>query len=233
MIPLRDSIKSTTFPYVTVSLVAINTLIFIFQITLNERQLIILFNNLGVIPAIFTQFSIVQILLAGILPIGSLITSIFLHGSWLHLLGNMVYLWVFGDNVEDRLGHGGFFVFYLVAGVIGSLAHILANPMSSIPTIGASGSIAGILGAYLVFYPRAKVQALIPLIVIFTVTRIRAVYFLFIWFFIQVLNGITVMASGAQAVAWWAHIGGFLAGAIIAAYFKLGLPEGNPNLRPT
>lgn len=220
MIPLRDSVKSATYPYVTVSLVVLNVIIFIFQLTLGNRELTLLFNIFGVVPALFTEGG----LLAGLFPIMSLITAIFLHGSLLHLGGNMLYLWVFGDNVEDRLGHLGFIVFYLTAGIAGSLAHILANPTSAIPTIGASGSIAGVLGAYMVFYPRAKVQAFIPLIIIFTVTRIRAVYFLFLWFAIQLLNGITVIGTGA-AVAWWAHIGGFLTGAIIGAYFKYWLPE--------
>jgi membrane associated rhomboid family serine protease len=196
--------------------------IFLWQLSLANRELAFLFNNFGVVPALFTQGGI---FFAGIYPSLSLLTAIFLHGSWFHLLGNMLYLWVFGDNVEGKLGHVGFFVFYLTAGVVGSLAHILANPASAIPTIGASGSIAGVLGAYMVFFPRAKVQAFIPLIIIFTVTRIRAIYFLFLWFAIQLLNGLTVLGTGAQAVAWWAHIGGFMAGATIGAFFRFWLPE--------
>jgi membrane associated rhomboid family serine protease len=222
MIPFRDSVKAATYPYVTVSLVIINSMIFLWQLSLTNREITFLFSNFGVIPAFFTQEGI---FFTGLFTSLSLVTAIFLHGSWFHLLGNMLYLWVFGDNVEDKLGHVGFIFFYLIAGVVGSLAHILANPMSAIPTIGASGSIAGVLGAYMVFFPRAKVQALIPLIIIFTVIRIRAVYFLFLWFGIQLLNGLTVSGTGAQAVAWWAHIGGFLSGAIIGAYFRFWLPE--------
>ncbi len=222
MIPLRDSIKSSMYPYVTVSIVVINTVVFVLQNFLSIRELNIFFQVFGVIPAYFTQLTLFQLLGAGLFPMFSLITAIFIHGSWLHLISNMIYLWVFGDNVEDKLGHLGFLVFYLVVGMVGSFAHILANPDSTIPTIGASGSIAGVLGAYLIFYPKAKVQAIIPLLIIYTITRIRAVYFLILWFALQLLNGVTLMAAGT-AVAWWAHIGGFLGGAAIALFFSYQL----------
>lgn len=217
MIPLRDSVKSSVYPYVTVALIVVNVTVFLLQIFFDIATLNQLFTLFGVIPTLFTRLTLIE-LFFNPFPILSLLTAIFLHGSWLHLLSNMLYLWIFGDNVEDRLGHGGFLVFYLITGVVGSLSHILANPASTVPTIGASGAIAGVLGAYLVFYPRAKVQAIIPLVFIYTITRIRAIYFLFIWFVLQILNGITMMSSSGTDVAWWAHIGGFAAGALLALY---------------
>ncbi|MGF7185572.1 membrane associated rhomboid family serine protease [Desulfitispora alkaliphila] len=215
MFPLRDSIASESTPYVTISLIVINVIVFIFQFTLSENQLHNLINLFGVVPADFTGISIFQILLGGLFPFISLFTAMFLHGGIIHLFGNMIYLWVFGDNIEDRIGHLGFLVFYLTAGVAGSFFHILTNPTSTVPTIGASGAVAGVLGAYFLLYPKAKVQALVFLGFIFTVTRIRAVYFLFLWFVLQFINVLS-STQGTQPVAWWAHIGGFAVGAMIA-----------------
>jgi len=144
----------------------------------------------------------------------TLVTCMFLHGGWMHFLGNMWFLHIFGDNVEDRLGHFGFSLLYLGTGALASLAHVAAGPESPIPTIGASGAIAGVMGAYAWFYPHAKVQAVLPLFIIIQVFVLPAPVFLGIWFLIQTLSGLT---SGATSgVAWWAHIGGFVAGALIA-----------------
>jgi membrane associated rhomboid family serine protease len=152
-----------------------------------------------------------------------LLTSTFLHGGLLHLLGNMLYLWVFGDNVEDRLGHGGYLLFYLAAGAAGSIAHIISNPQSTIPTIGASGAIAGILGAYLLFFPRARVLTLIPIGFFITTAYVPAPLFLFIWFILQVINvSFAGLTAGAQTVAWWAHIGGFVFGFIFVLQRRSG-----------
>ncbi len=211
MIPLRDSVRPRRTPYVNISLILLNIGVFLFTLNLSPGELLRLFNEYGVIPRAF-----VLSLLQGASPEQTFlpfVTSIFLHGGWLHLLGNMLYLWVFGDNVEDRLGHGGYLLFYLAAGAAGSFAHIAANIQSEIPTIGASGAIAGVLGAYLIFFPRARVLTLIPIGFFLTTARLPAPLFLFIWFILQLLNAsLAGLVSGAQTVAWWAHIGGFLAG---------------------
>jgi membrane associated rhomboid family serine protease len=143
----------------------------------------------------------------------------FLHGGWFHLLGNMLYLWVFGDNVEDRIGHGGYLLFYLAAGAAGSLSHIAANPQSAVPTIGASGAIAGILGAYFIFFPRAKVLTLIPIGIFITTAYLPAYLFLVLWFFLQVFNAfLSGLSTATETVAWWAHIGGFVLGFAVGAF---------------
>lgn len=144
----------------------------------------------------------------------------FLHGGWLHLLGNMLYLWIFGDNVEDRMGRGRFIIFYLLTGYIATLTHVYFLPHSTVPMVGASGAIAGILGAYFVLYPRAKVLTLVPIIIFITFIRIPALLFLGFWFLLQVINQTMISSPEAQSVAWWAHIGGFVAGAVLIKFFS-------------
>ncbi len=213
MIPLKDSVRPSRTPYVNLTLIFINFAVFVYGITLTQNELTQLFYLGGIIPRDF----ITSLMQGGAVAqtITPLITSTFLHGGLLHLLGNMLYLWVFGDNVEDRLGHGGYLLFYLAAGAAGSIAHIISNPQSTIPTIGASGAIAGILGAYLLFFPRARVLTLIPIAFFITTAYVPAPLFLFIWFILQVINvSFTGLTAGAQTVAWWAHIGGFVFGFI-------------------
>jgi len=152
-----------------------------------------------------------------------LVTSMFLHGGWLHVGGNMLYLWIFGDNVEDRLGHVRFLFFYLVCGVAAGMAHVLANPHSSAPTIGASGAIAGVLGAYFFLYPRARVLTLLPLGFYFQIIEVPALFFLGFWLLIQSVSGLASLAVRGEMVggiAWWAHIGGFVAGAALGQLLK-------------
>ncbi len=206
MIPLRDSMRTQRYPYVNILLIFVNFALFFYQMTLSNEQLTALFFRFGVIPQnfIFQQGNLVFPLLG----------SMFLHGGWFHLLGNMLYLWVFGDNVEDRMGRGVYLLFYLAAGITASLVHIAANPQSAIPTIGASGAIAGVLGAYFILFPRARVLTLIPIGFFLTTARLPAVIFLFLWFFMQLFNALAAAATAAQMVAWWAHIGGFLAGIV-------------------
>ena len=139
-------------------------------------------------------------------------TSLFLHGGWFHLIGNMWYLWIFGDNVEDRLGHGRFLVFYLASGFVAALVHSALMPGSAIPTIGASGAIAGVLGAYALAYPRARVMTLIPLIIYFKVIPVPALLLLGIWFLMQFVSGTLFSGGASGGVAWWAHIAGFVFG---------------------
>lgn len=208
MIPLRDSVRPKKYPYINILLISLNIAAFIYQLSLTEAELMGLFYRYGIIPEKF-------LLLQGAswFP---LMSSMFLHGGWFHLLGNMLYLWVFGDNVEDRLGHWGYLLFYLAAGVTSGLTHIFTNPQSAIPTIGASGAVAGILGAYFVLFPRARVLTLIPIGFLITTAHLPAVLFLFLWFVMQIFNALLAgMTAATQTVAWWAHIGGFVLGFLV------------------
>jgi membrane associated rhomboid family serine protease len=153
------------------------------------------------------------------------VTAMFLHGGWLHLGGNMLFLWIFGDNVEDRLGRLGFLLFYLAAGVAATALQIVLNPTSLVPTLGASGAIAGVLGAYVVLYPRAQVLTLVPLGLFMTTLRVPAVLYLLIWFGLQALQGVSSLATARAdtgGVAWWAHVGGFALGVVVGAVLRLG-----------
>ena len=206
MFPLSDVIPSRTRPVVTISLIALNTLMFLYQVQLDELTLQRLVFDLGVIPAFLSY--------------GDIVTSMFLHGDFLHFAGNMVFLWIFGDNVEDRVGHGGFLLFYLGTGAMASLAQVLANPTSVVPMIGASGAIAGVMGAYFVLYPHSRILTAVFLILFLDIIEIPAIFFLGVWFLLQVLHG--TMSSGAEGggVAFWAHAGGFAAGLGIGTYLR-------------
>ena len=212
MIPLRDSTHSRTIPYVTIGLIILNLYIF-FQQSISspleaEYQLL----HYAFIPSLLTErieaFSVLGFFH---LP---LVTSIFLHGGWFHVIFNMLYLWIFGDNVEDKLGHLRFLFFYLFLGIGANLIYYLTATNSSIPLVGASGAIAGILGAYIVTYPKAKITTLIFIFVFILIRKIPAFYFLLFWFGIQILNALTNMGITDSSVAWWAHVGGFLLGAL-------------------
>lgn len=213
MIPLRDDIPSSTFPIVNYLLIAANLFIFGFELSLG--------NNLD--PFIYSHAVIPdQFISTGLTldQIARLTATMFFHGGWLHVLGNMLYLWIFGDNVEDRMGHFKYLVFYLLVGYLASFAHIFSFPQSDVPLIGASGAIAGVLGAYLILYPRAKVLTLIFFIIIIQFIPIPAVVFLGIWFLLQLLSGTAGMSDqGAQSVAFWAHVGGFVAGMLLVKLF--------------
>jgi membrane associated rhomboid family serine protease len=209
MIPLRDIIPSRTTPYVTIALVAINALAWFYEISMPERTLQSFLSTYGVVPARFET--------------STLITSMFLHGSWSHVIGNMWYLWIFGDNVEDRVGHGRFVVFYLLCGIGAALAHVAAESTSLLPTIGASGAIAGVMGAYFVLYPRSRVLTLIPLIIIWEIVEIPAIFLLGFWFVMQLFSAGAVAVTANTAgggVAFVAHIAGFVIGAAGVMVFK-------------
>jgi len=213
LIPLRDSIRPEKTPYINWILIALNILVFFREITLPPQLLNEVFFNLGLIPAYA-----VHLIAGGAFLDPYMITflsSAFLHGGWLHVLSNMWFLFIFGDNVEDRLGHFRYLIFYLVVAIIGGLSHILSNPASQVPIIGASGAVAGILGAYFVTYPRARVLTLLPIIIVFTIVRIPAVIFLALWFVLQIFNGSLSLGGSADSVAWWAHVGGFIGGAVL------------------
>jgi membrane associated rhomboid family serine protease len=213
MIPLRDVIPSRTFPIFTIAFIVLNSVAFVFEQSLSPTALENFIRTYGVVPA----------RLEGV----AVLTSMFLHGGWLHFLGNMLYLWIFGDNVEDRLGHGRFVVFYLMCGAAAAVAHVLMNPNSTIPTIGASGAIAGVMGAYFVLYPNSRVLALVPLIVIWEIIEVPAILFLGLWFLMQFFQGVGSMAAKAGietgGVAFWAHIAGFVVG--MAGVFVLRKPS--------
>jgi membrane associated rhomboid family serine protease len=219
MIPLRDDTPRFSKPYVTYFLIALNTLVFLYELTLPPRNLDGLMYLFGVVP---TSVRAMLHGVEGINPAAALVpilTSMFLHASWLHLIGNMWVLWIFGDNIEDYLGHFKYLVFYILSGIAASLAHIALNSHSRIPSVGASGAIAGVMGAYFVLYPRAKVLTLVPLIVFFTFWWLPAWIVLGYWILIQFVSGaataIAYSNQTAGGIAFWAHVGGFVAGIVM------------------
>jgi membrane associated rhomboid family serine protease len=202
MIPLRDVIPSRTTPFVTVTLIAVNALVFLYQLTLGEGVNAFV-RDFGLVPAAFSWTTV--------------FTSMFLHGGFMHFGGNMLYLWIFGDNVEDRMGHGRFVVFYVLCGMAAALAQSALVPDSGIPMVGASGAIAGVMGAYFVLYPRSRIVTLVPLFVFLHIMEVPAIFFLGIWFLMQFLSGVGSIASATSAepaggIAFWAHVAGFVAG---------------------
>jgi membrane associated rhomboid family serine protease len=220
VIPIRDTIKSREYPLLNVTIILINTLAFFYQLSLG-RGLDAFILHYGLVPATFTLSAKWDIdPLTRYLPF---FTSMFLHGGWIHFLSNMWYLWIFGDNVEDRLGHVRYLIFYLLCGFMAGYIQYLIYPLSTIPMIGASGAIAGILGAYLALFPRSTVVTLVPIFIFLTLVEIPAVIFLVLWFFMQFLNGaiaITLVSQVTGGIAWWAHIGGFLTGFFLVHIFK-------------
>lgn len=227
MIPLKDDIPSKTFPIVNITLIVINVVVFFFELMLGSH-LQVFIEQFGVIPIKYfyegIQLSTGEVIYfsdySRIIP---LFSSIFLHGGWFHLFGNMLYLWIFGDNVEDRMGHFRYLIFYILCGLSASITHIIMNSESSVPTIGASGAIAGVLGAYMFLYPNAKVIVLLPIFIFFEVIQLPALFVLGLWFVMQLFQGtlaLSVESSATGGVAWWAHIGGFIFGAITVHIFK-------------
>jgi membrane associated rhomboid family serine protease len=218
MIPIKDDVPRTTFPLVVLLLITLNILLFLHEISLG-KSLELFIKNYSIIPNIF--FSPNVDTFSRFYPF---FTSIFLHGSWVHLLGNMWFLWVFGNNIEDRMGHIRFPLFYLGCGIASGLAHTYMNPESAIPTIGASGAISGILGAYLVLYPFSRVLTLVPIFFIYFV-KIPAFFFLGVWFLVQFFSGASSILAGEATtggVAWWAHVGGFASGIVLLPFFLIG-----------
>ncbi|WP_176231731.1 rhomboid family intramembrane serine protease [Candidatus Hakubella thermalkaliphila] len=227
-LPLRDTTPSRSFPIVNITLIGINILVFIYQLTLAKHALLQLVQAFGVVPQHYLS-ALRGISTEFFLDIGSihlllpLVSSMFLHGGWLHILGNMLYLWIFGDNVEDSMGHFRYLLFYLLSGTIAGLAHILTNPTSTVPTIGASGAIAGVLGAYFILFPRARVITLVPFGFFLHIIQLPALIFLGFWFVLQFLYGafaLTAVGRAAGGIAWWAHIGGFVAGMVLIFLFQ-------------
>lgn len=212
MIPLKDNIRSRHTPYVNITIIATCVGVFIVQFfSGNMLQEWAFVPDHLVTPAAWASLGVVPIILR-------IFTSMFMHGDFLHIIFNMLFLWVFGDNVEDRMGHGRYLVFYLLCGVIATLAHSVVTLFGDVPMVGASGAIAGVLGAYFVTFPRASVRALVPIFIIFTVVDLPAKLFIGIWFVFQIFSGLGSIGS-SMGIAFWAHIGGFAAGYYLARYF--------------
>ncbi len=221
--PYRDDNPRDTFPFVTVSIIIVNAIVFTAQITLPSTQLSAFFQDFGIIPARLVQvdqvFSLFSLFHHGI----TFLSSVFIHGGWMHIISNMWMLWIFGDNIEDKFGHGRFLLFYLVAGVMAGVAHVIINPGSGIPTIGASGAVSGVMGAYLLMFPKARIKAMVFIFIVFFV-RVPAWVFLGIWFSIQLASGMeSFVLEEVSGIAFWAHIGGFLVGIVVVFFRKLVL----------
>lgn len=214
MIPLRDNIRSRTVPFVSYTFIGLNIAVFVWEMVLGsgvDRYV----GAFGVVPArtVYILFDAPEYLHFAVIPF---FTSIFMHGGWFHLLGNVLFLHIFGDNIEDTFGHLRYAVFYFGCGAFASLVHVVANPGSTIPTIGASGAIAGVMGAYFLLFPGSRIVTLVPFFFFVQLIEIPAFIFLGIWFLIQFLSGSFSFAvsSHLSGIAWWAHIGGFGAGAV-------------------
>jgi membrane associated rhomboid family serine protease len=207
VIPLRDVIPSRTTPVVTIALIVLNVVVFIHELLLSPAALRHFYFTAGLVPASFSWLA--------------LVTSMFVHGGYVHIGGNLLTLWIFGDNVEDRLGRTRYVLLYLASGVAASLMHIYTNAGSPVPTIGASGAIAGVMGAYFRFYPNAKVETLVPPFFFGPYFVLPAALFLGFWFLLQFFNGFLSLAVGRESfsgVAWWAHVGGFLFGFVVCLF---------------
>ncbi|MPZ24684.1 MAG: rhomboid family intramembrane serine protease [Dehalococcoidia bacterium] len=231
MIPVSDSPRSRVFPFVNYTLIAANLLVFFYELSLGDCTgftncaLGDFIDRRGVVPDQFARGEPESIFLDPF-------TSMFIHAGWLHIISNMLFLWVFGDNVEDSMGHVRYLVFYLACGYLASVGHVAANPDDLIPAVGASGAISGVLAAYLVVYPRATVTALIPFF-LFIPAQIPAFLMIGLWFFVQLSYGAASLdpaTAATEGVAYWAHIGGFVAGLVLVWFFR-GPPRKSPYRR--
>ena len=224
MITLRDENPTTLTPVVTVALIVLNGLVYLYQLSLGQAEESFILSYAAVPAELFHRGSGgVENIVVGDprVPAGiTVLTSMFLHGGFLHLGGNMLYLWIFGNNIEDIMGHGRFIVFYLLAGLAAVFAHAVTAPESTVPMIGASGAISGVLGAYLLLFPKARVQVLLLLGVFTRIVPVPAVVVLGFWFVVQILNGVFSLGGPGGGVAWFAHIGGFVTGLALIKIFQ-------------
>ncbi len=218
MIPLRDHITTSRVPYVTYAVVGASVLVFLWQLSLGEHGGQQAVYALGAIPAVIFGHARLPADIAMVPPLATVFTSMFLHGGWMHLIGNMLYMWIFANNVEDSMGHLRFIVFYLLAGVVAVLAQSLPDVSSQVPMIGASGAISGVLGAYLMLFPRARVLVLIPLGFFLKTLYLPAAVVLGFYFVLQVV--MTAITPEGGGIAFAAHLGGFVAGAALIPLFK-------------
>jgi membrane associated rhomboid family serine protease len=220
MLPLKDDNPTRITPYITWMLIALNAMVFLYQVSLSSLGSRIFVFRYGAIASVILGNQRLPSGVAAIPPMLSIFTGMFLHGGWMHLIGNMWFLWIFGDNIEEAMGHLRYLVFYLVCGCAASWSQIVSTPDSSAPLIGASGAIAGVLGAYIMLYPRARVWTLIFLGFFVRLMYIPAVWMLGYWFLIQAVSGGMSRNPNAGGVAFWAHIGGFIAGMALVGLFK-------------
>ena len=221
MLPLKDNISARNFPYVNIGLIIINSVFFIYAKSYGHEFDQLIF-SLGFIPARFLAQQGENLLNpTGYLPVFS---SMFMHANLIHLLSNMWMLWIFGDNVEDCMGHGCFLLFFLLCGIASVLAQTISNPQSTIPMVGASGAISGVLGAYIITFPKARILTLVPIVILFYIIELPAYFFLGFWFVLQFIQGALYSLNADQVVgggvAWWAHVGGFVAGVIFLQVFR-------------
>jgi membrane associated rhomboid family serine protease len=223
MIPIKDDNPSYSFPFMTIFIIVINVAVQIYQWTLGSGGEAFIF-RFGAIPWEITHFQELPELSwthqSRFPSVITLLTSIFIHGGFFHLAGNMLYLWIFGDNVESLMGHMRFFFFFILCGIIASFTHIIIDPNSKIPMIGASGAISGVLGAYFVRFSRAKVHVLIFFFFFIRVIRVSALFALGFWFILQILSGLGTLGTKGGGVAWFAHIGGFVVGMFLIPFFE-------------
>lgn len=236
MIPVGDTIRSRSFPYVNLAIIILNLIVFIYELSLGGESRDQFLCDWGEVPRAIVDFLFPPDRVEqGIGPCGfysseqeadvllSPFTSMFLHAGWLHILSNMLFLWIFGDNVEDALGHVRYLFFYLVCGLGAAAAHIFFNADDLIPAVGASGAIAGVMGAYLVLYPRANIAVVIPFLILFGAFYVPAIFLIGLWFLLQLMSGIASIGyatGGEGGVAWWAHIGGFVVGMLLITLFR-------------
>jgi membrane associated rhomboid family serine protease len=220
VIPLRDTVRAQSWPLVTYALIGVNVWMFLYELALGP-ELEPFVRTWGFVPARYFVLAELEPdnWAARYLP---LLTSMFLHGGWAHLIGNMIYLWIFGDNVEDRLGHARYLLFYLSCGAAASLGQVASHPESTLPMIGASGAIAGVMGAYFVLYPQSRVLTAVFIIFFIDLIEIPAIYFLGIWFLMQLFSGVGSLGARAAdgGIAFWAHVGGFAAGVLLGALWR-------------
>jgi len=218
MFPLHDDNPTKVIPYVSYTILIACISIFFWQQSLGQYSQNAVY-SLGMIPAVIFNLQSLPADLVTVPAFATIFTSMFLHGGWMHLIGNMLYMWIFANNIEDAMGHKRFILFYLTCGVAAAMAQAIPNPQSTVPMIGASGAISGVLGAYLLLYPHARVLVVIPIFIFIHTTRISAKWVLGFWFVLQIFNSLT---SGDQqgGIAWGAHIGGFVAGMLLIPLFK-------------
>jgi membrane associated rhomboid family serine protease len=229
MLPIHDTIPSKHVPIMTWALIGVNLLVFLSEIRLGPRGLETLFYLFGIVPARYSHPEWADVVGLPVDNYWPFLTSMFLHGGWVHFVSNMWILWIFGDNVEDRMGPLRYLIFYLICGVAAGVVHYVTNPNSTVPTVGASGAIAGVMGAYLILYPGARVVTLVPVFFYPVFFEIPAFFFLGFWFLSQFWSGALslVAAPMAGGIAWWAHVGGFVVGAVGFGLFL------NPNRPPS
>jgi membrane associated rhomboid family serine protease len=226
MIPLHDDNPTEITPIVTIALIVLCSLVFLYEASLPDKVGEAFVFQYGAIPAaIFGHEAGLPENAIAVPFTLTLLTSMFLHGGWMHLIGNMLYLWIFGNNIEDVMGHVKFVIFYVACGLIAAMSHAITDPTSAVPMVGASGAISGVLGAYLLLFPHAQVMVLIPLGMFTRTMYVPAGFVLGFWFVLQLLSGGMSLGQGGGGVAWFAHVGGFVAGMALIGVFK------HPNVR--